>query len=122
MFSKIDEHLDEVHIPYYDPDSHKIRKFKPDFIFWFNKGKDYFIVFVDPKGIEHADYQHKVEGFRRIFGEPTSPKVFKFDGFKIRVLLYLYTKDKNKVSEGYRKYWIDRIEEIFERVQQSMKS
>ncbi|RLJ09499.1 MAG: restriction endonuclease subunit R, partial [Candidatus Aenigmatarchaeota archaeon] len=103
MFSKIDEHLDEVHIPYYDPDSNKIRKFKPDFIFWFNKGKDYFIIFVDPKGIKHTEFEHKVDWFRKFFGDTDSPKIFEFDVFKIRVLLYLYTEDKNKLSEGYRK-------------------
>ena len=117
MFSKIDEHLDEVYIPYYDPDSNKMRKFKPDFIFWFNKGKDYFIVFVDPKGIKHTEFEHKVDWFRKFFGDVDSPKVFEFDGFKIRVFLYLYTEDKNKLSEGYRKYWLDRVEDIFKRIE-----
>jgi len=117
MFSKIDEHLDEVYILYYDPDSNKMRKFKPDFIFWFNKGKDYFIVFVDPKGIKHTEFEHKVDWFRKFFGDVDSPKVFEFDGFKIRVFLYLYTEDKNKLSEGYRKYWLDRVEDIFKRIE-----
>jgi hypothetical protein len=122
MFSKIDEHLDEVYIPYYDPDTNKIRKFKPDFIFWFNRGKDYFIVFVDPKGIKHTEFEHKVDWFRKFFGDIDSPKVFRFDGFKIRVFLYLYTEDKNKLSEGYRAYWFDRVEDIFKRVQESIRS
>lgn len=116
MFSKIDEHLDEVYIPYYDPDSNKIRKFKPDFIFWFNKGKDYFIVFVDPKGIKHTEFEHKVDWFMRIFGDLDSPKVFEFDDFRIRVFLYLYTEDRNRLSEGYRKYWLDSVENIFKRI------
>ncbi len=122
MFSKIDEHLDEVYIPYYDPDTNKIRKFKPDFIFWFNKGKDYFIVFVDPKGIKHTEFEHKVDWFRKFFGDMNSPWEFEDNGFKIRVFLYLYTEDKNKLSEGYRVYWFDRVEDIFKRVQESIKS
>lgn len=116
MFSKIDEHLDEVYIPYYDPDSNKMRKFKPDFIFWFNKEKDYFIVFVDPKGIKYTEFEHKVDWFKKFFGDINSPKVFEFNNFKIRVFLYLYTEDKNKLSEGYREYWFDRIEDIFKRI------
>jgi len=117
MFSKIDEYLDEIYIPYYDPDSNKIRRFKPDFIFWLKKGKDYYILFVDPKGIKHTEFEHKVDYFRKIFGDIESPKVFEFDGFKIRVYLYLYTEDRNKLSEGYRKYWIDEIEDIFKILQ-----
>ncbi|MEM0480954.1 MAG: DEAD/DEAH box helicase family protein [Candidatus Aenigmatarchaeota archaeon] len=113
MFSKIDEHLDEIYIPYYDPDSNKIRKFKPDFIFWFQKGKEYYIIFVDPKGIKHTEFEHKVDWFRKFFCEEESPKTFLYDGFEIKVFLYLYTEDKNKLSEGYRKYWFDRIEDIF---------
>lgn len=113
MFSKIDEYLDEIYIPYYDPDSNKIRRFKPDFIFWLKKGRDYYIVFVDPKGIKHTEFEHKVDYFRKIFGDIESPKVFEFDGFKIRVYLYLYTEDRNKLSEGYRKYWIDEVGDIF---------
>ncbi len=120
MFSKIDEHLDEVYIPYYNPDSNKMEKFKPDFIFWFNKGKDYFIVFVDPKGIKHTEFEHKVDWFRKIFGDVDSPKVFEFDSFKIKVFLYLYTEDKNKLSEGYRKYWFDKIDDIFKKIRCSI--
>jgi hypothetical protein len=26
----------------------------------------------------------------------------------------MFTEDKNKVSEGYRKYWIDDVKSIFE--------
>ncbi|MCD6514480.1 MAG: DEAD/DEAH box helicase family protein [Candidatus Odinarchaeota archaeon] len=120
MFSKIDEHLDEVYIPYYDPDSNKMRRFKPDFIFWFSKGKDYFIVFVDPKGIKHTEFEHKVDWFRKFFGDVDSPKVFEFDGFKIKVFLYLYTADKSRLSEGYRKYWFDKIDDIFKRIRDTI--
>ncbi|XRP97452.1 DEAD/DEAH box helicase family protein [Methanocaldococcus sp. 16A] len=116
MFSKIDEHLDEIYIPYYDSDKNKMRKFKPDFIFWINKGKDYFIVFVDPKGIKHTEFEHRVDWFEKFFGSIDSPKEFKFNDFKIKVLLYLYTDDINKLSKGYKKYWFDGIENIFKKI------
>ncbi|MGQ9848383.1 MAG: hypothetical protein ACUVQP_12910, partial [Bacteroidales bacterium] len=34
MFSKLDQTLDEIYIPYYDSKQNNIAKFKPDFIFW----------------------------------------------------------------------------------------
>jgi len=113
MFSKIDEYLDEVFIPYYDPESNMIRRFKPDFIFWFKKGNNYRIVFVDPKGVKHTEFEHKVDGFERIFGNIDTPKVFEFEDFKITASLCLFTEDKNIISEGYRKYWFDNPSSIF---------
>ncbi|MGC8870538.1 MAG: DEAD/DEAH box helicase family protein [Brevinematia bacterium] len=113
VFSKIDEHLDEVYIPYYDPESNTIRSFKPDFIFWLKKGDEYRIVFVDPKTIKYTEFEYKVDGFVRIFRKKESPK-FEFEGFKITVSLYLFTKDKNLLPEGYKNYWFDDPSSIFE--------
>jgi len=112
-FSKIDEYLDEVYIPYYDPQTNSIQKFKPDFIFWIKNGKDYYIVFVDPKGITHTEYELKVDGFARIFEENKLPKTFKFENLNIKANLYLFTHDKNRLSEGYKKYWFDNPSVIF---------
>jgi hypothetical protein len=112
-FSKIDEYLDEVYIPYYDPESNTIRNFKPDFIFWIKKGNDYYIIFVDPKGITHTEYELKVDGFARIFEENKLPKTFKFENLNINVKLYLFTHDKNILPEGYKKYWFDDPSVIF---------
>ena len=67
MFSKLDQTLDEVHIPYYNPKENNMAKFKPDFIFWMQKGNEYVILFVDPKGTEHADGYRKIDGYSRIF-------------------------------------------------------
>jgi hypothetical protein len=113
-FSKIDEYLDEVYIPYYDPESNTIRHFKPDFIFWLKKDNIYHIVFVDPKGITHTEFEYKVDGFIRIFGSTELPKTFDFENLKIRVHLWLFTDDKNILSEGYKKYWFDNPKVIFE--------
>jgi superfamily II DNA or RNA helicase len=111
-FSKLDESLDEVYIPYYDPQSNRIRRFLPDFIFWLQKGDQYAIVFVDPKGMQQADYQHKVDGYRALFWENGMPRVFRSNGLTVRVHLLLYTQDANRVSEGYRAHWFDHPERI----------
>ena len=116
MFSKLDETLDEVYIPYYDRESHSIEHFKPDFIFWLRKADKYFIIFVDPKSTKFTAYEDKVEGYKRIFEDvPQRLKVFVFDGVKIRVLLSLYTEDPNSVAEGYRSYWYGGTKSIFDR-------
>jgi len=112
MFSKLDEHLDEVYIPYYNRDHNRIKKFKPDFIFWLKKGDKYFIIFVDPKGSKHTDYEYKVDGYKFIFENGEDKKTFTKNGLKIQVHLKLYTGDKNKLSDGYKVYWFDNPKDI----------
>jgi len=117
LFSKLDASLDMVYIPYYDPKVNGIRAFNPDFVFWLQKGDNYFIVFVDPKGTEHTDYQRKVDGYRRIFEDGANGlRILAYDKLKVRVALYLYTADKNLVPEGYRKYWFDSIDGVLSRL------
>ena len=107
-FSKIDETMDEIYIPYYDPNSNRIRRFIPDFIFWLQKGAVYAIVFVDPKGMQQVGYQHKVDGFRQIFLDNTGkPKSLPFNGLMVRVYLLLYAEDANLAPAGYREHWFD---------------
>ena len=113
FFSKVDEELDKIYIPYYNKKYNKTSRFYPDFIFWLKKDDIYYIIFVDPKGTEYTDYEYKVDGFSRIFEEQGKTKEFNYNGLKINVLLYLYTEDRNKLSEGYKKYWYDDIEQIF---------
>jgi hypothetical protein len=118
MFSKLDATLDEIYVPYYDPDSHSIEHFKPDFIFWLKKGNNYFIVFVDPKGTKHADYEHKVDGYKRVFEKADqTPRMFPLDRMRVRVLLSLYTEDPNKVAEEYRRHWYGGIKSIFDQIE-----
>ena len=117
-FCKIDESLDEIHVPYYNPDGNKISKFKPDFIFWFKKDNNYSIVFIDPKGIKHSDYMHKIDGYRMIF-EDNKGRIrdFKYQDFTCKVYTFLRTDDINRVSEGgYKEYWFDSIERALERI------
>lgn len=112
MFSKLDQTLDEVHIPYYNPKENNMAKFKPDFIFWMQKGDEYVILFVDPKGTEHADGYRKIDGYSRIFEtrERKESRAYPFNGFNIKTKLLL--KPKRGIAEtleNYRKYWFDNF-------------
>ncbi|WP_120872982.1 DEAD/DEAH box helicase family protein [Helicobacter pylori] len=102
-FSKIDEHLDNLFIPYINNVAE--RRFFPDFIFWLQKGDTQIICFIDPKGIIYADYEHKADAYKlfkdKIFNSKNNPY------FKIKVVLKFYG-DKDKVGEDYRNYWIKK--------------
>jgi len=110
LFSKLDESLDQVYIPYYNPARNDISHFKPDFIFWLQQGDNYFIVFIDPKGTEHTDYEHKIDGYKALFvSDGNGRRVFPHEGLKVRVFTFLYTDDVNELAEGYKEYWFDDI-------------
>lgn len=112
IFSRLDESLDEVSIPYYYPIDNRIANFKPDFIFWMRKGDRYHIVFVDPKGTGRAEYQHKIDGYSQLFEENNQPKVFGYQGLKVSISLFLFTEDQQIPAEGYRRYWVDSLEKL----------
>ncbi|PUD88682.1 restriction endonuclease subunit R [Helicobacter pylori] len=101
-FSKIDEHLDNLFIPYIDNGATE-RKFFPDFIFWLQKGGTQIICFIDPKGSKHTDYEHKADAYQlfkdKIFNPKDDPNL------KIKVVLKFYG-DKDDVGERYRDDWI----------------
>ncbi len=123
-FSKIDEYLDEIYIPYYHRMHGSIERFKPDFIFWIKKGDKYAILFVDPKGISHTEYEYKVDGFKRIFEKDGKPKIFRvnMNGKQVEVviLLRLFTEDRNKLPEGYKKYWVDDFSRVMSDVREEL--
>ncbi|HEY90141.1 MAG TPA: DEAD/DEAH box helicase family protein [Thermoflexia bacterium] len=119
FFSKLDEHLDRVYLPYYDPKANRIRKFKPDFIFWFQKGADYYIVFIDPKGAEHTDYQHKIDGYRQLFEDENGVRAIERAGLTVRVFTFLRTPDVNVVPAGYRRYWLDDMNTLLSQLLQT---
>ncbi|RVY75989.1 restriction endonuclease subunit R [Helicobacter pylori] len=101
-FSKIDEHLDNLFIPYIDNATE--RKFFPDFIFWLQKGDTQIICFIDPKGTEHTSGLRKADPYENLFKD----KVFSSKNdpnFKIKVVLKFYG-DKDDVGERYRDDWI----------------
>ncbi len=102
-FSKIDEHLDNLFIPYINNVAE--RRFFPDFIFWLQKGDTQIICFIDPKGIIISDYQLKADVYKlfkdKIFNSKNDPY------FKIKVVLKFYG-DKDRVGDNYRDYWIQK--------------
>jgi len=113
MFSKLDESLDDVYLPYYDGSSNKVREFKPDFIFWLQKGDDYFIVFIDPKGTEHTDYQRKIDGYSLLFEDGGGgKKTIPHNGQMVKVFTFLYTDDVDGLSKDYKRYWSDDIGKV----------
>ncbi len=109
-FSKIDEHLDNLFIPYIDNATE--RRFFPDFIFWLEKGGTQIICFIDPKGSKHTDYEHKADAYKLFKDKIFNPK--NDPNFKIKVVLKFYG-DKDEVADGYRDYWIKKgkLEDFF---------
>ncbi len=105
-FSKIDDHLDNLFIPYISNCTTE-RKFFPDFIFWLQKGDTQIICFIDPKGTKFAEYQDKADANKlfkdKIFNPKDNPH------FKIKVVLKFYG-DKDGVAERYRDDWIKKRE------------
>jgi len=102
-------------IPYYNSKENNIANFKPDFIFWAQRGKQYLILFVDPKGTEHANSYRKIDGYSRIFeieknGQKQS-KDFSYNGFIVNVKLLLMPARGGiaSVPEPQRKYWFDNF-------------
>ncbi|GHQ68760.1 helicase [Helicobacter pylori] len=102
-FSKIDEHLDNLFIPYINNVAE--RRFFPDFIFWLQKGDTQIICFIDPKGTKISDYQHKADAYKLFKDKIFNPK--DDPNFKIKVVLKFYG-DKDDVADGYRDYWIKK--------------
>ena len=114
MFSKLDEHVDTPFIPYYDPSQNRVRKFKPDFVFWGQQGEDYTILFVDPKGMKHIDWEQKVDGYIRLFEQDGVTKTFETEGVRVSVRLSLFTRDRNHAPEGsYKRFWMDKPQDLF---------
>ncbi len=111
-FSKIDEHLDNLFIPYIGENATE-RKFFPDFIFWLQKSGTQIICFIDPKGTEHTSGLRKADPYKNLFKD----KIFnpKNDpNFKIKVVLKFYG-NKDRVPELYRDDWIKKgkLEDFF---------
>ncbi len=104
-FSKIDEHLDNLFIPYINGAAE--RRFFPDFIFWLQKGDTQIICFIDPKGTKISDYQHKADAYKlfkdKIFNPKNDPH------FKIKVVLKFYQNNtEREVAKEYKPHWIQK--------------
>lgn len=114
LFSKINQTLDQIYVPYYNPNTNNISYFYPDFIFWMKKGNEYQIIFVDPKGTEHTSAYRKIDGYREIFEEKEQEKTFDHDKLKVKIKLFLRPEDVAKTLTKYRKYWFDDIEKMLQ--------
>ena len=112
-FSKLNETLDKIFIPYYDGISRKIRAFVPDFIFWLKKGDELIILFIDPHGTEHTEASRKIDGYREIFEDKDgNPKIFNKNELKIKVIFRFYNENIDAVPKEYKKYYIKAIKDL----------
>ena len=126
LFSKIDQTTDDVFIPWYNPKIHSIDHYHPDFIFWLKEkdSNNYYIVFVDPHGIEHIEYQYKVQGYQKVFEDKGKIKTFTGkeyglpDNLKARVFLFMATDKNYNPPGGYEKYWFQssNVEDLLNKV------
>jgi type III restriction enzyme len=107
LFSRTDETLDRVCLPYYDPTQNRIRDFHPDFVFWLVKGKAYTILFVDPKGMVIGDYQYKIDGYREHFRDAKGYRIFKHGDYEVRVALLMYHDGPERPAQDFAPYWCD---------------
>lgn len=106
-FSKLNEHYDkDIYIPYIEDGIEK--PFYPDFIFWLQKGNKQTIVFIDPKGNKHTDYEHKVDGYMELFENNSTSKYFKEKNNGIEVKLALYKTSDENVGKLYERFWIEK--------------
>jgi type III restriction enzyme len=126
FFSKIDETLDDVFIPYYNPKTNRIAKFKPDFIFWLKKGKNYLILFIDPKGTEHTDAFRKIDGYKRFFeiNSTNEAQTRKINHNELSVSVKLFfipsKEEHSNVPQAYSKYWANSINLIVENLSEEI--
>lgn len=114
LFSKIKETEDEIYIPYVTKNN-AFGNFYPDFIFWFKKGTNYKIVFIDPKGTEYTDASRKIDGFVKIFEKDNKPRIFNYKENRVKVSLFMFKSSNVTTDERYASYWIDanEIDKIF---------
>lgn len=116
MFSKLDESLDEVGIPYYNPEENRIAMFRPDFVFWLRKGEHCRIVFVDPKGMAHTKTYWKLDGYRHLFEQNGRPRRIMHEGTAANVQTFCYNRDAAQSDELHRRFWVGSITELLQKV------
>jgi len=123
MFSKLDQTLDEVFIPYYNQKENRIDNYHPDFIFWMQKGNDYLILFVDPHGTVYADINKKIDYYSKIFEtkKTKESKIYPFNGFNIKTKLLLKPAHGGiaGVDDNYRKYWFDNFTDFATKIRKN---
>lgn len=100
----------------------RIRDFHPDFVFWFVRGQDYPILFLDPKGQSQTQYQYKVDGYRehlradggyRTF---TCPNPSNYGKHTVLVALQFYSNTPTRPPGLVEAYWCRSIEQMLKRL------
>jgi type III restriction enzyme len=104
-FSKLVESIDEIKIPYFNSERGEYANFYPDFIFWLKRGDQYFIKFIDPKGLKlgQDNARDKLTGFETIF---RNGQTLTFNDKLLEVELYFYNQQFSNDAqlENYRRY------------------
>jgi len=65
----------------------------------------------NPKKYFTSAYR-KIDGYKQLFEENGTERVFNYNGFKVRIKLLLRPEDVSKTLSGYRQYWFDKIEKM----------
>ncbi|MDD5290677.1 MAG: DEAD/DEAH box helicase family protein [Patescibacteria group bacterium] len=111
-FSKIDETIDKIGIPYFDSEKSEYRMFFPDFIFWFKKDDKYYLKFIDPHGTEHTgNSAEKIDGFLDFLDDFNKMRNKKLE--KAEMFYYNERQPGKEIKEEYRQYWTNDFEKIF---------
>jgi len=111
-FSKIDESIDNIGIPYFNSEIGRYQNFYPDFIFWLKRDNNYYLKFVDPHGVQYtSNTAEKIDGFNDFCSD-----LLKLNSKNIlSVELYFYNeKEVHHVVDGfYKKYFTKSFSDIF---------
>jgi len=111
-FSKIDQTIDKIGIPYFDSEVGEYRTFFPDFIFWLKKDNKYYLKFIDPHGVQFiGNSADKIDGFNDFESD-----LIKLNNKKIHnAELYFYNEQgvPHGVDKFYSKYFTSDLGRIF---------
>lgn len=111
-FSKIDQAIDKIGIPYFDSDVGEYRTFFPDFIFWLKKEDKYFIKFIDPHGtIFFGNSADKIDGFNDFITDLM--KLKNKNIYSAEMYFYNENNIPHGAKELYKKYFTSDFKAIF---------
>jgi len=112
FFSKIDQSVDKVGIPYFDSEAGEYRTFFPDFIFWLKKDEKYQIKFIDPHGVQFiGNSAEKIDGFNDFQSDLAKLKNKNIQSAE----MYFYNEHgvPHGVDKFYSQYFTSNLEKIF---------
>jgi type III restriction enzyme len=111
-FSKIDESVDKIGIPYFNSEIGRYQNFYPDFIFWLKKNGKCYLKFIDPHGVQFiSNTTDKIDGFNDFCSD-----LSKLNSKNIsKVELYFYNDKEvpHGVDDFYKKYFTSDFQYIF---------